>query len=111
VGREFIKIIRSAGLATAIRELNGALEVADGLVPEGQWIPCYLSSVLKINSQVGDWMSAPLVSFDLIIRDPDGRALLRLRTNDPAKGFYFVPGGRILEGSGSSERRELDLSI
>lgn len=56
-------------------------------------------------------MSAPLVSFDLIIRDPDGRALLRLRTNDPAKGFYFVPGGRILEGSGSSERRELDLSI
>ena len=38
---------------------------------------------------------APLVSIDLIIRDPNQNVLVGLRTNEPAKGFYFVPGGRI----------------
>jgi colanic acid biosynthesis protein WcaH len=38
---------------------------------------------------------APLVSIDLIIRDPIQDVLVALRTNEPAKGFYFVPGGRI----------------
>jgi colanic acid biosynthesis protein WcaH len=38
---------------------------------------------------------APLVSIDLVIKDPDGAVLVGLRTNAPAKGFYFVPGGRI----------------
>jgi len=37
----------------------------------------------------------PLVSIDLIISDPEGQVLLGLRTNEPAKGVYFVPGGRI----------------
>jgi colanic acid biosynthesis protein WcaH len=37
----------------------------------------------------------PLVSIDLIVRDADGRVLLGKRTNEPAKGFWFVPGGRI----------------
>jgi colanic acid biosynthesis protein WcaH len=37
----------------------------------------------------------PLVSIDLIVRDADGRVLLGRRTNEPAKGFWFVPGGRI----------------
>jgi colanic acid biosynthesis protein WcaH len=37
----------------------------------------------------------PLVSIDLVIRDPGDRVLLGLRTNEPAKGVYFVPGGRI----------------
>jgi ADP-ribose pyrophosphatase len=37
----------------------------------------------------------PLVSIDLILRDPDGAALVGLRTNEPAKGAWFVPGGRI----------------
>jgi colanic acid biosynthesis protein WcaH len=37
----------------------------------------------------------PLVAIDLIIRDSRRRALLGLRMNNPAKGFYFVPGGRI----------------
>jgi colanic acid biosynthesis protein WcaH len=40
---------------------------------------------------------APLVSIDLIIRDDAGRVLLGLRNNEPAKDFYFVPGGRILK--------------
>ena len=37
----------------------------------------------------------PLVAIDLIVRDPDGRILLGLRTNEPARGSFFVPGGRI----------------
>jgi colanic acid biosynthesis protein WcaH len=39
----------------------------------------------------------PLVSIDLIVRDSAGRVLLGLRNNEPAKDFYFVPGGRILK--------------
>ena len=35
------------------------------------------------------------MSIDLIIRDSSKRVLLGLRTNEPAKGVYFVPGGRI----------------
>jgi colanic acid biosynthesis protein WcaH len=38
---------------------------------------------------------APLVSIDLVVRDVDGKILLGLRTNEPAKNFWFVPGGRI----------------
>jgi colanic acid biosynthesis protein WcaH len=41
--------------------------------------------------------STPLISVDLIIRDPDGKVLVGLRTNEPARGFYFVPGGIILK--------------
>ena len=40
---------------------------------------------------------APLVSIDLIIRDTVDRVLLGLRTNEPAKGYFFVPGGIILK--------------
>lgn len=39
--------------------------------------------------------STPLVSMDLIIRNSHGQVLLGLRTNRPAQGFWFVPGGRI----------------
>jgi colanic acid biosynthesis protein WcaH len=35
----------------------------------------------------------PLISIDLVLRDPEGCALLGLRNNEPAKGVYFVPGG------------------
>lgn len=37
----------------------------------------------------------PLVAIDLILRDPDGRTLVGLRNNEPAKGTWFVPGGTI----------------
>lgn len=40
---------------------------------------------------------APLISIDLIIRDPEGKVLVGLRANEPAKGLYFVPGGAILK--------------
>ena len=35
----------------------------------------------------------PLVSIDLVIRNIAGRILVGCRTNEPAKGSYFVPGG------------------
>ena len=38
---------------------------------------------------------APLVSIDLVIRDHEQNVLLGLRANEPAKGYYFVPGGVI----------------
>ncbi len=38
---------------------------------------------------------APLVSIDLVIKDPDAHTLVGLRMNEPAKGTYFVPGGVI----------------
>lgn len=39
--------------------------------------------------------STPLVSIDLIVRNDDGQVLLGKRRNRPAKGYWFVPGGRI----------------
>ncbi|MFQ6034865.1 MAG: GDP-mannose mannosyl hydrolase [Sedimentisphaerales bacterium] len=41
--------------------------------------------------------NAPLVSIDLIIKNNRNQVLLGLRNNEPAKGFWFVPGGRILK--------------
>ena len=40
---------------------------------------------------------APLVAIDLIIRNARHEVLLGLRNNEPAKGFYFVPGGMVLK--------------
>lgn len=37
----------------------------------------------------------PLVSIDLIVRNPSGQVLLGKRINRPAQGYWFVPGGRI----------------
>lgn len=37
----------------------------------------------------------PLVSIDLVVRNPQGDALLGKRLNRPAQGCWFVPGGRI----------------
>ena len=39
--------------------------------------------------------STPLVSIDLVIRNERGLVLLGYRTNNPAKGCWFVPGGII----------------
>ena len=41
--------------------------------------------------------STPLVSLDFVVRGPDGKILLGQRNNRPAKGYWFVPGGRILK--------------
>ncbi len=39
--------------------------------------------------------STPLVSIDLLVRDGEGRYLVGQRRNPPARGSWFVPGGRI----------------
>ena len=54
-----------------------------------------------------DWIAAadwrtivanvPIVSVDLVIRR-DGGVVLGRRTNEPAKGYWFIPGGRVLKG-------------
>lgn len=41
--------------------------------------------------------AAPLISIDLVIQNDQGDVLLGLRNNRPAKGMWFVPGGRILK--------------
>jgi colanic acid biosynthesis protein WcaH len=41
---------------------------------------------------------APLVSIDLVVRDPSGAVLLGWRSNEPAKACWFVPGGVIRKG-------------
>ena len=41
--------------------------------------------------------STPLISIDLIIENTKGKYLLGLRTNKPAQGYWFVPGGRVLK--------------
>ncbi len=46
---------------------------------------------------------APLVAIDLIIRNARGEILLGLRNNEPAKGWYFVPGGMILKNERLSD--------
>lgn len=39
--------------------------------------------------------NTPLVSIDLIVRSADNQLLTGLRVNEPAAGYWFVPGGRI----------------
>jgi colanic acid biosynthesis protein WcaH len=42
--------------------------------------------------------NAPLVSMDLLVKNSDGGYLVGLRTNPPAQGTWFVPGGRVRKG-------------
>jgi GDP-mannose mannosyl hydrolase len=37
----------------------------------------------------------PLISIDLIVRSAANEVLLGLRRNEPARGTWFVPGGRV----------------
>jgi colanic acid biosynthesis protein WcaH len=42
--------------------------------------------------------NTPLVSIDLVIKDLNENIWLGKRVNEPAKGKWFVPGGRIYKG-------------
>jgi colanic acid biosynthesis protein WcaH len=59
---------------------------------------------------------APVPSVDLVVRCPGG-VLLARRQNDPAKGEWFVPGGRIQKGERLTEavgrvaREELGVDV
>jgi colanic acid biosynthesis protein WcaH len=39
--------------------------------------------------------NTPLVSIDLVVRNDEGKVLVGRRNNEPARGTWFVPGGRI----------------
>lgn len=41
--------------------------------------------------------NTPLVSIDLVVRSPDDRILMGMRVNQPAAGYWFVPGGVIFK--------------
>jgi colanic acid biosynthesis protein WcaH len=49
---------------------------------------------------------APLVSIDLVVKNEGGEILVGLRKNAPAKGYWFVPGGRILKDERIAEAFE-----
>jgi len=53
--------------------------------------------MLPINTFKTVVASTPLVSLDLIVRNLQGQVLLGKRINRPAKGYWFVPGGRVLK--------------
>lgn len=61
--------------------------------------------------------STPLISIDFIIRNTEGKYLLGFRNNRPAKGRWFVPGGRILKNELKNDaftrliKDEIGLSI
>lgn len=40
---------------------------------------------------------APLFAMDLVIINADKKVLLGKRNNSPAKGYWFVPGGRVFK--------------
>ena len=48
----------------------------------------------------------PLVSINLVVRNSRSEILVGLRRNDPAKGSWFVPGGRILKDERISDAFE-----
>jgi len=39
----------------------------------------------------------PLISIDLVVQNSQGEVVLGKRINEPAKGFWFVPGGRVFK--------------
>jgi len=47
--------------------------------------------------------NTPLFSIDLIIENKKEEILLGFRTNSPAKGFWFVPGGRVFKDESLDE--------
>jgi 8-oxo-dGTP pyrophosphatase MutT (NUDIX family) len=67
-------------------------------ITDNRKVPMTRSDVLNEEEFGRIVRCAPLVSIDLIIRDPERKVLLGLRNHEPAKGYYFVPGGRIRKG-------------
>ncbi|KML46352.1 MULTISPECIES: GDP-mannose mannosyl hydrolase [Burkholderia] len=57
--------------------------------------------------------NSPLISIDLIVPDGQGRFLLGRRTNQPAKGYWFAPGGRIRKNERMNDayRRLCDMEL
>jgi colanic acid biosynthesis protein WcaH len=56
----------------------------------------YFEQMTLADSEFRDVVkNTPLVAVDLVITDPSGAVLMGWRENEPAKGTWFVAGGRI----------------
>ena len=55
-----------------------------------------MSYAIELDAQVVK--NAPLVSIDIILQNPQSKIFLGRRRNQPTKGKWFVPGGRIRKG-------------
>lgn len=59
----------------------------------------------------------PILCVDIVLRGGDGRYLLVKRNNEPLKGHWWVPGGRVYKGESLEQaairkaREELSLEI
>jgi colanic acid biosynthesis protein WcaH len=59
----------------------------------------------------------PILCVDAIIRNDQGQVLLVKRTNEPLKGEWWVPGGRVYKGEGLEDsiqrkiKEELGIDI
>ena len=47
--------------------------------------------------------NAPLFAIDLVVLNDKHELLIGLRKNAPAKGYWFVPGGRVFKGESQQE--------
>jgi colanic acid biosynthesis protein WcaH len=95
-------VVQAARVALQIRPLAGLAEVQEpgGTCSEaggGRGLGAVMTDQGNISEDQFSYIVryAPLPSLDLIIRDSDRRVLVGLRTNEPAKSYYFVPGGVI----------------
>ena len=71
------------------------------------WFPLYQILIRPAMSKNSPWlekdvfrqvvMHTPLVAIDLLIYNNNNEVLLGKRTNSPARGSWFVPGGRIVK--------------
>ncbi len=76
---------RKLNCAMLTKEPNGTTGAVEPA--PGEWIgPEEFANVIRLT---------PLVAIDLIVRSPEGRILVGRRTNEPARGYFFVPGSRI----------------
>jgi colanic acid biosynthesis protein WcaH len=57
--------------------------------------------------------SSPLFSIDLVVLNEKREMLVGLRKNEPARGFWFVPGGRVYKGEaiGDAFRRITEAEL
>jgi colanic acid biosynthesis protein WcaH len=55
----------------------------------------YLPDMLDRATFLDVIKNTPLVAIDLVVFNPEGKVLVGLRKNNPAKGWWFTPGGRI----------------
>jgi colanic acid biosynthesis protein WcaH len=90
VGNELIQ-----GMENAVAHAHDRKVSANDRISQNE--PIRLIAMAKLNDE--DFAHvirlAPLIAIDLILRDPEGKIFVARRNNEPAKGFYFVPGGSI----------------